>query len=92
MGSQWLKGSVIAVSKHLGNNHRKWKKDLLQERPEDRIQTAGERVGVQGGGCQMIEKAYPGSLEHSNTACVCSLGPTKAKGSPLGEDQCPIKS
>lgn len=92
MGSQWLKGSVIAVSKHLENNHRKWKQDLLQERPEDRTQAAGERVGVQRGGCQLSGKAYPGSPEHSNPACACSLGPTKARGSPLGKDRCPIKS
>lgn len=33
MGGWRLKGNVIAVSKHLENNHRKWKQDLLGERP-----------------------------------------------------------
>lgn len=70
----------------------KWKQDLLQERTEDRTRAAGQRVGVQRGDCQLIGKAYPETLEHSNPACVSSLGLTKSRGSLLGEDQCPIKS
>lgn len=70
MGGWWLKGNVIAVSKHLENSHRKWKQDLLGERPEGRAWAAGWRVGVQRTGYHLIGKTYPGSLEHLNSACV----------------------
>lgn len=68
MGGWRLKGNVIAVSKHLENNHRKWKQDLLGQRPEGRARSAGWRVGVQRAGYHLIGKTYPGSLEHLSSA------------------------
>lgn len=73
MGGWRLKGNVIAVSKHLENNHRKWKQDLLGERPGVQSSSCWVEVGVQRAGYHLIGKTYPGSLEHLNSARALPL-------------------